>query len=431
LYFYFAVNHILFILANCFKKLTIKPDNMKKQLLVGTALFAAVSAFSQSGYTKPKPAGVASTADKLASKYSAAYRSDEPAAPAAKTSPVGGSNTEIASVVDANGKTAAVLTPTVQWKAIAGTMNIFGMLVSESKPLQYDDELGAISIVHRKGTTYNAQPTSNSGAIVANISTDWGNTWDSTCIWSDGTNLARYPQGGIYNPPSNTNINNAYIVGMGPVTGGTGWLGNWYASKQMGSANYNNTASQTPGAQQFIANTPPFSTVTAKHDFSRYAFQSTDDGAIRSMAGRFYGYDGPTGQPTDFRGAALVKGIFSAGVFNWVTDTLIPPTVTRTDSTKQLFSFAHQAWNEAGDVGYVMMIGALASATANNRGFQPIIYKTTNSGGSWALVNGIDFNSPAFTGILDHIPSVSTNSNITAPYFSIGEGYDMAVDAAG
>jgi hypothetical protein len=405
---------------------------MKKQLLVGTALFAAIGAFSQSGYAKPKPAGVASTADKLASKYSAAYRADEPVAPvAAKTSPVNGSNTEVTSVVNAENGVSAVLTPTVQWKAIAGTMNIYGMLVSQSKPLQYSDELNAVVMVHRKGTTYTTQPNSNSGSIVAHITQNWGTTWDSTCIWTDANNLARYPQGGIYNPPANTNINNAYVVGMGPVTpnGGTGWIGDWYASKQLGSANYNNTASGTPGAQQFIANTPPFGPNQAKHDFSRYAFQSTDDGAVRSMAGRYLSVSG--GQPADFRGAAVVKGVFNAGVFNWVTDTLIPQTVTRTDSTKQLFGQPHQAWNEAGTIGYVMMIGARSGAINNNRGWQPIVYKTTNSGGSWALVNGIDFNSPAMSGVLDHIPAVSTNTNVTAPYFSWTEGFDMAVDAAG
>ncbi|HRD40819.1 MAG TPA: hypothetical protein PLC65_19475, partial [Bacteroidia bacterium] len=102
-----------------------------------------------------------------------------------------------------------------------GSMNAFGVLVSESKPLNYYPALNAVTFIHRKSLTYTPTSNGNSGSIVGMYTTNNGTTWDSTCIWASGSDLARYPQGGLYNPLGNTNVNNAYMLGMGPVTNGT------------------------------------------------------------------------------------------------------------------------------------------------------------------------------------------------------------------
>lgn len=112
--------------------------------------------------------------------------------------------------------------------------------------------------------------------MVAEISNDWGVSWDSTCFWSNNTNWARYPQGGIYNAPA-TNTSNAmssaYIVGSGPCTSAaSSWVGNWYASKQLGGLNYNNAPSTAVGAQQFMT-TVPSNTAVGKHSFLEFHSQ--------------------------------------------------------------------------------------------------------------------------------------------------------------
>jgi hypothetical protein len=399
---------------------------MKKQLLIGSVLLASMSTYSQSNQAKPVPSGVINIAEKLAQKYAVLNNPTESTAAKANNSPAPAVEVNIP---ESPAGLSAVAAPTVQWNAIGGSMNIYGMLVSLSKPLNYDARLNAISFIHRKGTTYDAQPVSNSGAIVAHITTNWGATWDSTCIWSDGTNLARYPQGGIYNPAGNSNINNAYAVGCGPVTGGSGWVGNWYASKQLGAGNYNNTASAAPGAQQFIANTGPFAPALNKHDFSRYSFSTTDNGVVRSIATIYGDVSGTTNQSQAIRGAMIVKGTFNAGTFTWTGDSIIPQTIVRSNGSKQFFGQPMMAWNEAGTVGYVVFIGAAATATGSNKGWQPIVYKTTNSGASWVNIPGIDFNSPAMQPVKDHIATVNTNTNLEVPFFKIDEGLDCIVDA--
>jgi hypothetical protein len=321
---------------------------------------------------------------------------------------------------------ASTMSTSANWSKFAGSSNIFGVLVSSSKPLQYNDDLNAVSFIHRKSASYSALPTSNSGAIIAEISTNWGASWDSTCVWSNGTQLARYPQGGIYNPPGNTNLSNAYIVATGPVTGGSGWLGSFYASKQLGAGNYNNTASSASGAQQFFPNSSATGTVLG-HDHARYSFTSTKDGKVRTLAEETSDPGGSGVLPGD-SAVLLMTGSFNAGVFTWSADEFKPSVVMGSDGSYNMYSSAYMAWNSAGTTGYVVILGALKTATLANRGFQPIVYKTTNSGASWAMVSGLDFNSAPMSTLRLPLAATQSNTNLEIPYFYSGEGIDVTVD---
>lgn len=392
---------------------------MKNKIILTCLSLSFTGAFAQQA-KKFNITGITNMAEKLSAKYAHMNSAAE------GTSKL--KNAPVENVGPVNGTTSDQMTalPTASWQAIGGSENVYGVLSSQNRSLNYNEKLNAVSFIHRKGSSYNALPVSNTGAIVARVTTSWGQSWDSTCIWSNGTNLARYPQGGIYNPPMNTQISNAYITGMGPVTDGTDWKGCWYASKQLGAGNYNNTASAAPGAQQFFANTPPFAPGLAKHDFSRSSFSSTDDGVIRSIANRYYGY--ANNQPADFRGAAIIKGTFNAGVFTWTSDTLLPAFITRTNNTKQAWDQPVMAWNQTGTHGYVVFLGAAATATGSNKGWQPIVYKTTNSGASWALIPGIDFNAPAFAPVKQSLASINITPTLEVPFFKVDEGYDVLVD---
>ncbi|MDI9339663.1 MAG: T9SS type A sorting domain-containing protein [Sediminibacterium sp.] len=387
---------------------------MRRSFLLGSALLATISAYPQNG-RKPIVTGITNMADRMASRFNV-IENEERSNRVAKSETSSNSETPVMG----NAKSSAAVTV----NRISGSMNIYGMLVSTSKPLQWNDNVNAISFIHRKSSTYSAAPVSNSGAIVAMLSNNMGSTWDSTCIWSNSTNLARYPQGGIYSPPGNTNYNNAVVVGSGPATGGSGWLGNWYASKSV-TATPKNTAGSD---QQFFSNAGPFTPV-GKTDFSRYSFTSTDDGIVRSLGGIYFDANGTTLAAQQFRGAQIVKGTFNAGAFAWSSDSLIPVTqVNPGGSYKYLSSQPIMAWNEQGTVGYVVFTGARTSQTLSNTGYQPIIYKTTNSGASWSLLNGIDFNAPAMQFILDPLLGTKSNTNIIVPFFNTGEGYDAVVD---
>jgi hypothetical protein len=217
---------------------------MKKQLLVGSALLAMISANSQNGQNILR-SKMTDMAKEYAKKYELMRRAGESTASHAAM-PAGPQNQNTSGAA----KTAATT-----WNALTGSMNIYGVLEGDAKPLQYNEDLNAVSFIHRKSSTYVSSPVATpaaaaSGVIVAEISTNLGQTWDSTCLWISNTNYARYPQGGLYNPPGNTNIANAYALATGPITNGTNWTGSYLTSKKLDV--FNNIASTTPNAQQYM-----------------------------------------------------------------------------------------------------------------------------------------------------------------------------------
>jgi hypothetical protein len=153
---------------------------------------------------------------------------------------------------------------------------------------------------------------------------------------------------------------------------------------------------------------------------------------VRSLA-LVQGNNVELGDAAKMRGVAMVKGTYNAGIFNWsFADSIIPNTYTLSAlqgtnaGVKVLSSKVQMAFNQAGTVGYVVMLGAINTAIGVNKGYQPIIYKTTNSGVSWANISGIDFSVPQMSLVLQSLAAVNTNSNLSIPYFY---QFDIAVDA--
>ncbi len=285
------------------------------------------------------------------------------------------------------------------FNSFSNSSNIYGVTINASKPLQYNNDINVVSFIHRRPIGYVGAPTNNTGVIVAMISANQGTSWDSTCVYSDATNVGRYPQGGLYNPPGNTTVSNAYVIACGPaLDGGGSWAGSYFASKQLGT--YNTLASQTPSAQQYFSTAGPFGPNVYSNDWPVYGFNSTDDGKVRAM-GQLC--PDPDVAPIDARGAVIQSGTFSGGIFNWKTDSIVPPVVVKGDGFLQMNQSAYMAWNEAGNIGYVVFIGSRTGATGANKGWQPIVYKTTNSGTSWSLLSSIDFNAPAYATVLNRL----------------------------
>lgn len=394
---------------------------MKKQLFLGSALLLSLGAFSQASRLA-KPSGIVKMSE---SHFGTQVLRNETTAPSNKPAINNPSNLNSGPLSSASSATFSST-----FTEISGSMNVFGMLINNQKPLQFNDETDLVTFIQRKSPTYNPTPSSdgNSGTIVAMIGRNFGTNWDTTCIWADASNQGRYPNGGVYNPPGNTNPNNAYVVGSGPVVNST-WTGSWYASKLIGAA-----GSTAPGPdEQYFANTGSFGSATSplmpKQDFPAFCFTSTDDGVVRTMASIVNDPNGTSNAAYAPRGAHIVKGTFNAGVFVWTADSLTPPVVTRTDGSKQLWGGRMMmAWNEQGTVGYAVLIGCRSGATNSNRGWQPIVYKTTNSGNSWVLTNGIDFNAPGYDKVLNSLYPVASNSNVASPFFDLSEGADCVVD---
>jgi len=385
--------------------LNLKTKRMKKHLLFTTALLAAIGAFSQnSRLTKPN------------GFINAAPRNVDKEINVANASVITGPVKTIKHKLNGNKVAASNI--------FTGSMNVFGYLVSQSTPLQYNKGVSAVSFVARKSNTYTASSNSNSGTIVGLWSTNLGTSWDETCIWANGTDLARYPNGGIYNPLGNTNVNNAYFVGSGPIIQ-TAWAGNWYASKQITTP-----GNTTPGSdQQSHLDASP---TIKKHAFSRYAFTTIDGGLARSMAIVVNDAAATTNAGFGLRGAAMVKGMFIAGAFVWSVDSFVPCLTQNSGGWANLHSVPIQAWDDAGVVGYVILIGSRCSTTPPMSGMQPIVYKTTNGGASWSLLPANDFANPVmFRGVYERLYPVNTNTNLIVANFQGSEGFGAAVDING
>lgn len=397
---------------------------MKKQILLGSLLFSVISGFSQNPKSKPKSIGLLDTRilaeSKFGSNQTQTYKVKENLAPVSAPDQKKYDNAKISSGANT-------------WNIFTASMNIYGSSISHCKPLQWNDELNAVTFIHRKSPTYSVNPAptvqdATNGAIVAMISRDCGATWDSTAIYANDVHWGRFPGGAIYNPTGNTEISNAYIVGAGPTTGAGNvtWIGNWYASKQLGAANYDNAPSTAVGAQQVAVTAGPYAPNLGRHDFSAYSFSATDDGKMRVLAGIT---DNSLATPSD-SSIMLVTGTFNStsNTFDWAGKVFPLPVTKASDGSFNFLSRPMMAWNEAGTVGYVVVMGSRIGKTGPNVGFQPIVYKTTNSGGTWSEENGIDFTTNAFADVRRPIVTVNTDTTLEVPNFFWGEGIDCTVD---
>lgn len=382
---------------------------MKKHLLFGFALVVSMSAFSQNA-KQVTPSGIT---DRLAKKQLMAQPNENGVATPGIVRP---------KITGLSAKTASSSAATCT--KFSGSANAFGIYQDGHEALQYNPDINAISFVHRCSPTYTSIPNGNTGVVVAKYSTNQGVNWDSTVIWTNTTNLARYPQGGLYNPPGNTVFTNAYVVGMGETTTGAGFNGNWLSSKKITVP-----GNTTPGTDmQFFANTAPFGGLK-KWDFARYAFTNTKDGFVRGLGEICNDINATTNVGRGNRGDAIIKGTFNAGAFVWSYDSLCPATITRPDGSKYLSTYNNlMAWNDAGTVGYVVMMGVRAGASGATKGYQPLVYKTTNSGASWSLLPAQNFTGPNFQGVDDRLYPVGSSSTLIVPWFTANEGMDAAVD---
>jgi hypothetical protein len=407
---------------------------MKKQLLLGSALFAAISAFSQQSYVKNAVPKLAYKAGTIASKYAVVNEPTSVSTELTAVKPTQAVKTKNKSRSAAN---------SFGWEPISQSMNVFGVLLAESKPLQYDENLDAVSFIQRKSPHYvpdpiitNPDPAAHSGGIVAMVTTNWGSTWDSTLIWNNDTYWARYPQGGLYNPSGNSNITNAYAVATGPITQATGgWTGNFFASKKLDV--FDNKASTATKAQQFISSKGPTFDTIQKVDYARLSFQATDDGIMHSMG--VIVNDPNPGGTYGFRGARLLKGTFNAGgYFDWTSDSLSLLPAVKYDNTSNTYDaiggLASMAWSESGQYGYAWFVGVRIGATSQNSGYQPIVWKTSNYGASWLLMPGINFADTAsttFDPVMTRLLPVRfpvADSLLKIPFFNFREDISGVVD---
>jgi hypothetical protein len=320
-----------------------------------------------------------------------------------------------------------LVTYTTNWQKIASTqLGILPSTFDLSKPLQCNPNVNTIGFAHLKSVAFTNTITNSPNNVIVTFSNTNAPNWDSTCLWSNTVNLANYPQMAIYSSPGNTNASNAYFAASGSTKHSNQYLeGRFFASKAATL-----TPKSLPGAdQQYFSSFLPPQSILERNNHLLGNMTHMDDGSVRlsGIIADSVSMDAETIYKP--RGIVVTKGTFNAGAFTWVTDSFLPTQViTKSDGTKQIAPQHYIAFNAQGTVGYLVFFGCRSSSITANTGWQPIIYRTSNSGSSWTLLSAMDFSSPTFSVVMNQLQATVGNPSISIPYFNTNEGVGIAVD---
>jgi hypothetical protein len=308
--------------------------------------------------------------------------------------------------------------------------NMFGVLTAECTQVTANQDLNMVAFTHREDMSL----PSGSGAYETDYSLNYGTTWDADSSMDVVfKNIStRYPNGIVLNPVGNTIASQAYAITNGPHTNGTAWDSNAFGSIRLDGANTNE--------QEFLEY--PNVTSSGLNVFSPPHFMSvTNDSIVHSVE---YAWSLNSGS-TDYDG--FYGGVVNTGTWSGTThsvtwaNTVLKPNLASydgsgitNDSDAEVQQVA-MAWSQDGSVGYVVFFGNLDSAGYNYASLQPIVYKSTNHGASWAMMPMFNFgNIPNLVKYL--IPAI--DSNIKLPFWDIagdsggfydGHDVDLTVDA--
>jgi hypothetical protein len=265
----------------------------------------------------------------------------------------------------ANLKNGNNVAPTAICDTLGSAGNAYGSFTRGGRSLlAFDPNLNTLVYSHRSHPAMDA--TANTGFIMYDISTNGAQTWNNRIgpVYSAGAELARYPQGFIYNPPSNTNPANAFLGVYGPCTNGSGWVAHFNAGTSLG----------TLGATQDVFMFQP-----GLQGLIPYNGDQSQDGTvwIADMS-----YDG-----TDYLDTVYIrKGVWNTanGRYGFTTYPIYAPVSVDGNGAKN-FGSCYSAFSANGQTGYMVMIAHDDFVNFPDSAYYLIVYKSTNAGVNWNL----------------------------------------------
>lgn len=293
---------------------------------------------------------------------------------------------------------------------IGSSKNIYTALVSQSTAVSANQDLNTITMTHRGNVS-----SPSSGLIQVSVSKDGGNTWDSTTVelWNKYTvNPARYPSGVIYNPAGNTDPDNAFVVGSGPIllSSGSGWAGCFFSSVRLDGSNLNQ--------QNTLYVTDTAGGIGYLNQFARLYLQERN--------GKFFVLgDANTDDGTQYTSFTTV---INRGIWDPTGDSVIwsryyhVPDYLTTNGYPDGFAWPALVMDENGVNGYLIYIGRDGDAT-DNLSYIPMIYKTIDGGVTWAKEPAFDWTT------IPAVQEVASISRVGRPFFTRIK--DATMDANG
>ncbi len=289
---------------------------------------------------------------------------------------------------------------------IGYSANVYTMLVETQSCLTYNEDLNLLQFTHRAkvGETVTGGTTTSSGDIITSYSTDGGSTWNGILSYANGSaGNNRYPGGVIYNPTGNTNPMNAFTAYVGPVTDGSGW-----SSTFMGSRKFDNTMESN-------------SYLSSNGELMRNGFTSNSSDKIRVITSTTI--ETPYAHDSTY----LLTGTFNTtnNDFDWNMESFHYDFVVGADGGVEAYAwYFNTAWSQDGNTGYMWTIGRHQSNDVQT--IQPIVWKTTDAGGNWALMPVTDMGTiPSLINYLRPLNDVTPTA--VRPIFS--NKCDGVVDA--
>ena len=343
---------------------------MKKTLLIGAALLAGVSGYSQNNRQ-------AANLHSMHNPAKAGRVVDAEAFPSNGTKRVSGPVSHHA--------TNSVCTP-MHATAENNIFTMGGWVTSyHQNGLSYNKDLNRYVITNRVSKDWTF-PGKTSGAIQSTIYNPVTNTFDSTIVYRDSANWAwgRFPGGCWYNAAGNTNIANAYVVATGPTFSND--AGTFYATRKLtGTAADHTTFPQNDTGLNW---TPQYSAIFGSAQELDYDNQQVGTN-VYALATTVDTTTSANGNHITSSGGIIGKGDFSGANPVWSHDSIIPGFYFNRNGAGNGYASEGGGPRMAffGQTGYMVFMGRLATNYGNSADsmMSPIVYKSTNGGATWAL----------------------------------------------
>lgn len=247
----------------------------------------------------------------------------------------------------------------------------------DTRVISYNPELDIISI------TFVLDPATygtNSTDVGMFYSTDRGQTWNGPVVVIDNGDayVIDYPSGIVFNPAGNTNVEDSYGVMQDIAHVGADWGYKMFASMALSGENRNIEVVHNPDNIE-------------DGYWNQYGLTQIDN-QVRCMSML------PQGDWNAYTSAELqpVYADFDGSAFDWDYSDLYDMDLHQ-NSEDNVMDWCgayigfdgglDMAWSNDGEIGYMYIVGV---TNDNPSGYQPIIMKTTDGGGSWDLIE-LDF----------------------------------------
>ena len=282
--------------------------------------------------------------------------------------------------------------------ALGSASNIYTIGLTESNAIAVNNDLNTIVFVHRNDASIFG---GHSGNLRYDISTDNGVNWTSNLgplnpASVNGTNAARYPNIALYNPPSNTDPNNAYLSYYAPTVATT-WDSHVSGVRKLDGTGNTENYNQASITQTLIPRS-----------------------MCKGAPGNYWAIDAVF-NGSQITGYRILKGVWNGtNDIVWSVNATFSPAFNLNSTGSSFTGDFAIGFDPSGQIGWAVMLTDISTVTTGFS-FDPVFYKTVNGGTTWSAPEQVDLSQ------FGCISSIITAGNSATAAFDV----DITVDSLG